>query len=179
MPTTIQIPVRLDSAAFQEFALFDTMRLRQRWRNPVIFAVLMLTFSVTCFALNNGGNGAPLVGCVLLAVGLGLPLVYFFQFFRSVKRQAKAMGLENTRHVYTVRLGDDGVQCSPADASAQVTLTPWADVYGAWRTAGSIYLYVSMQRAYLLPDGQANVPTEELWQALNARLGPQRCHSVR
>lgn len=176
---TIQIPVRLDSTAFQEFALFDTLRLRQRWRNPVLFAVLMLSFSVVCFAFGGGRPGAALVGGVLLAVGLGLPLVYFFQFFRSVKRQAGAMGLDSPRHVYTVRLEEDGVRQSPADGADQPTRTPWAEVYGAWRTGSAVYLYVSTQRAYLLPNRQANVPDEELWQALTDRLGAARCHTVR
>lgn len=175
----IEVPVRIDSTAFQEFALFDTFRLRKRWRNPVLFAVILAAFACVCFAMNDGVNQAPLLGGVLLLVGLLLPLTYFFNFFHSVKDQAKKMGLENVRHVYTVILTQDGITHRTATNPPQVTVTPWDKAYGAWRTAYSIYLYVDMNHAYLMPAGQGSCSDDEIWACLQEKLGADKCHKTK
>lgn len=173
---TIEIPVRLDSATFQEFALFDVMHLRKRWRNPVLFAVLMTVFACICFALKNDANQAILLGCVLLGVGLLLPLVYFFSFFRSVREQAKKMKLDAPRHAYTVLLQTDGVTARMPTDPPQTRHTPWEQVYGAWRCEHAIYLYETTSQALLLPNGQANARDDAVWACLQEHLGPDRCH---
>lgn len=168
---TVQIPVRLCAEEFQEFALFDTMVRQKKWARPVVFACLLLAFACVCFGLGRTREQGALLGWVLTAVAVGLPLVYFFQFFRSVKAQAAR--LDPAGVVYTVQLGQDGVSWRGAEGDA---FTPWNSVYGAWRQPGAVYLYVQQNRAYLLPSGQANVPDEEVWKFLRQSLPAERLH---
>ena len=74
----------------------------------MVFAVLMVAFAVVCFTQVGVREGAALVGTVLAVVGLGLPLVYFLMFFRSVSQQAKKMGLTTPKDVYRVVLDEEG-----------------------------------------------------------------------
>lgn len=171
----IQIPVRLNAADFQDFALFDTMSHQKRWVRPVVFAGLLLVFACACFALGRIRAQGALLGLVLTAVGVGLPLVYFFHFFRSVRRRAAL--LDPAKVVYTVRLGQEGVSWRGADGTAETT--PWEQVDSAWRQSGAVYLYVQKNRAYLLPAGQANTGDDHLWAFLCAHLPAGRVHEGR
>ena len=172
----IEIPVRVNSTDFQEFALFDTMHRQGCWKRPVVFSAILIVSACICFALNNGENQGGLLGWVLLIVGVGLPLTYFLHFFRSVRIQAKKMGLDQKRHVYTVRLTGEGVNCRPAVEDAEAVVTSWDQVAGAWRQPDAVYLYVQTYRAYILPNGQANVSDDELWAALGNYLPADRLH---
>lgn len=173
----ILIPVRLSSEDFQEFALFDTMRLRKRWVRPAAFAAIFLASACACFALADSTNQGELLGWVLLAVGIGLPMVYFLYFFRSVKQQTQNMKLSSPRRAYTIHLDGEGVHCANATPPYATAFVPWEEVYGAWRMARIVYLYVSCDRAYLLPQGQASVSHDTLWNFLAEQMDPQKLHS--
>ena len=174
---SIHINVRIGSEDFQDFAVFDTIQRTKRWVRPCVFAVIMIAFACVCFALANSGNQGILMGCVLLAVGLGLPLVYFFQFFYSVRQQAKKMKLDRPRHAYDILLNEDGVTFRAPTPAGGSAVTPWAEVYGDWQRDNIIYLYVSAQRAYLLPAGQSNVRDEKLWEYVSAHLPADKVHT--
>ncbi|MGN0975751.1 MAG: YcxB family protein [Gemmiger sp.] len=177
--STIQIPVRLSSVAFQEFALFDILSLRKRWRRPLLFAVLMAAFACVCFVVGRANGQGVLLGWVLLVIGLGIPVVYFLYFFHSVKQQAEKMKLDTPRLVYTVELNANGAICRPIGSHPQVETTPWAEMYGAWRREDVIYLYVRPGRAYILPGKQANVSDDKLWAYLTGHLPAGKCHAKR
>ena len=170
MPSnTITIPVKLDAATFKRFSRFDVLRLRRRWVRPALFAAILTAFAVV--ALVRGRPQAGLIAAVLLTVGLGLPLVYFGMFFSQVNRQAEQHRLTPPRRVYTVRLDFDGVRVTNDQRLEDAQFVRWQDVAAAYRVKGCVYLYVSPARAYLLPDGQADVPDAVLWETLKARLG--------
>ena len=90
--TELLVPARIDAAAFCRFAIFDAFSVRKRWRSPALFAALMSAFAAVCLAMHGSREGAGLLGGVLLAVGLGLPLVYVVSYVCSVRRQAKGEG---------------------------------------------------------------------------------------
>lgn len=165
----IVIPVRLDAKTFKRFSRFDMFRLRRRWTRPAAFAAIMLGFAAA--ALMSRRPEAGLIASVLLVVGLGLPLVYVGTFLSQVSVHAKRLNLDPPRRVYTVRLDFDGVRVTNDQKKEDVQAVKWPDVRAAFRVKGCIYLYVTPTRAFLLPDGQANVSDGEVWSYLKEHLG--------
>ena len=166
------IPVVLDAKTFRRFCRFDTLKLRRRWVRPVIFALILVAFAVVALISRKAQSG--MIAAVLLAVGLGLPLVYFGSFFSQVNVQVARFGLDKPRRVYTVTLNNDGVGVRNDQKEEAPVQLPWKEVQAAFRAKGCIYLYVNAARAFLLPDGQGNVQPEELWAYLVKHMG-QRC----
>ncbi len=82
MPSTIEIPVKLNEKTFKRFARFDMFTLRKRWVRPVIFSLLMTAFAAAALLARKEQSG--LIAAVLLTVGLGLPVVYFGTFLSQV-----------------------------------------------------------------------------------------------
>lgn len=168
----ITIPVRLDAKTFKRFSLFDAFILRRRWVRPAAFALILVAFAAA--ALLSGRAQAGMIAAVLLAVGLGLPLVYIGAFLSQVNRQAEQLGLSNPRPVYTVTLDFDGVRAVNNMKKEDAQAVKWPDVQAAFRKKGCIYLYVSPAKAYLLPDGQADAPDEAVWAYLKEHMG-EKC----
>lgn len=173
----IQVSVFIDDKIFRKFANFDTMRRQKRWRSPLIFALILTASAVACFLLRHRAEGAVLLGCVLLVVGLGLPLVYFLTFARSVRRNIQGMGLaQKARHAYDVTLSEAGISVSTEKESLS---RGWGELLAAYRVDGCIYLYAAAQRAYLLPAGQASRDDDTLWAMLTDHLPAQRVFDLR
>ena len=177
MKQEIRIPVRLDGALFRRFALFNAFRRQRRWVRPLLFAAIFGGFAAVCFL--SGRAQGPLLGTVLLLVGLGLPLVWVAAFLLQVRGQIKQAGLSKARPVYTVVLRPDGLHVHREGKDAQALDLPWTKVYAACLVRGCIYLYVSPVQAFLLPEGQGGVPMAEIWQALARWMPEGRCHLYR
>ena len=169
----ITIPVQLDAGTFRRFACFDTLIRKKRGVRPAVFAVIMTAFAI--IALLSGKPQSGLIAAVLLAVGCGLPLVYFGVFLRQVNRQAAQQKLEKGKVVYTVTLRGDGFTVVSNRKAGEIVTVPWKDADSAYRRKGCIYLYAGPQRAFLLPDGQADAPDEAVWQAVVRGLGEEKC----
>ena len=173
----ITVHVSLDEKTFKRFARFDMFSLRKRWIRPALFALLMFVFAVAALLTRKAQSG--LIAAVLLAVGLGLPLVYFGSFLSQVNIQAERQKLGKGRRVYTVLLSHGGVTVTNDQKKEDAQNVPWNDVKFAYRRRGCIYLYVSSTRAFLLPDGQANIPQDEVWKTLCRYMGSERCKIIR
>lgn len=181
----ILIPVRIDSKAFRDFAVFDAFERRGTLRRIALFTGLLTLCACACLALGAAMNTAKIpglmLGWALLAIGWLLPAFYLGRFFRGLRKKARQMGLDQPRMVYTVRLGGQGVLFQPANraenAAQPPVHTPWAEVYAAWRTARAVYLYVAPQKAYLLPNGQARGADDAgLWAFLSDHLAAEKLH---
>ena len=171
----ITIPVKLSKAAFRRFAAFDTFRRQRRWRLPVWFALILLGFSSYLYLQTDKPQSA-LIATVLLLVGLGLPAVYFTSFYLTLHDNVKKHKLP--RRTYTLTLTDKDVHIrSEVNRDEAMTLR-WEQMFAAYRVKGAVYLYVLPTRAFLLPDGQADVPADELWGFIQARLN-DKCRSLR
>ena len=170
--TEYTIPVKLDAKTFRRFSCFDTLKLRKRWVRPVVFAVILIAFAIVALLSRKAQSG--MIAAVLLAVGLGLPLVYFGSFLSSVNLQVARYGLDRPRRVYTVVLNADGVRVTNDQKAEDPVQVPWKEVQAAFRAKGCIYLYVNAARAFLLPDGQGSTPAEEIWEYLVKHMG-DRC----
>ena len=135
---TITIPVKLDKATFRRFASFDTFRRQQRWRTPVWFMVILLSFSVYLYFQTDKPQSA-LIATVLLVIGLGLPAVYFSSFYITLKENIKKYRLP--RHAYTLKLTDKEVYIhSEINKEEELTLN-WNQLFAAYRVKGAVYLY--------------------------------------
>lgn len=169
MNRQITVNVRLDEKTFKRFSRFDMFRLRKRWVRPVVFALILLAFAVA--ALLTGKAQAGMIAAVLLAVGLGLPLVYFGTFLSQVNLQAAQRGLGRGRAVYAVQLDFDGITVANLQKEEPPVSVKWKDVQAAFRVKGCAYLYVNAARAFLLPDGQADVPDDAVWACIGEHMG--------
>lgn len=173
--TVIHIPVKLDKATFRRFAAFDTFRRQRRWRTPIGFAAIMLSFSVYLFFQTDKPQSG-LIGGVLLALGLGLPLIYFTSFSVSMRENVIRHCLP--RLVYSLRLTDKDVYIQSALNNGEELTLDWNQLFAAYRVKGAVYLYVLPTRAFLLPSGQADATDDELWAFLQSKL-KDKCRSFR
>lgn len=174
---SILVPVRLDSAGFEAFAKFDTFYRRGTLRRIGLFIGILAVSACACFAFSNSENQGAMLGWVLLAIALVLPVVYLFTFFRDVRKKARQMGLEKPTLVYTISLTDQAVEFRPAKSGQEGRTTPWNEMFGAWRTKEAVYLYAAQNTAYLLPNGQAKGTDDgQLWAFIAARLAPEKLH---
>ena len=104
---TITIPVRMDSKTFRRFTLFDAFVVKRHWRRPALFSALLLAFAMAALLLRR--EHSALIAAILLAVGLGLPILYIGMFFSQVNVQALRNRLTPPRLGYTVKLDEDGI----------------------------------------------------------------------
>ncbi len=170
---TIVIPVRLDEKTFRRFARFDMLRLRKRWVKPALFALILCAFAFVALISRKPQSG--LIAAVLLAVGLGLPIVYVGMFLSQVNLQADKWKLGKGRPVYTVTLRSRDFTVLSEQKAGETVTVDWKDAAQAFRMPGCIYLYASPAKALLLPDGQADVPDEEVWAKIMTHLGADKC----
>ena len=172
-PTAVTVHVKIDKAAFRSFGLFDTFRLKRRWRQPLTFSLILLASSACCFVLHQK-DGAIMLGCVLMSVALGLPAVYVGMFLSQLNAQAKKLRLDAPRPAYTLVMERAGVTVTNDMKEEEPVILKWKQFAAAYRRKGCVYLYVNAARAFLLPDGQADVSPDELWAFLCDRL-PKGC----
>lgn len=169
------IEVELSGEEFRRFTIFDLLRRRKQWRGPVLFALILGLSAALCFAKSDT-QGAVLLGNVLLMVGLGLPCVYFSYFFSSLSRQVRKQGLTRPQKVYTVTLTEQakGIQ---ADNHREKLSYAWKSVHHAYRHGTATYLYLTPQRALILPHTCVEDP-DALWALLTRKLPKEKCTVV-
>lgn len=164
------ITVNVTPEVFREFALFDIMSLKKRFVRPLVFAAIMVAFAVVCFALRGRAEQAGLLGTVLMIVGLGLPVFYFLAFFRSLQFQENQLSRRAGQVDYTVKLREDGIAVT--DGKDHVEL-PWDGVMCAYRLRHSICLYVSANKAYLLPAAD-QAEANKWWDLISDKLPAEK-----
>ncbi len=174
----IIIPVKVTTKIFRDFALFDNLNRKKRWLSPAVFTGILMLSAAICFLMKERAEQAVLLGGVLTGVAVIVPTVYFATFFHSITLQANAMKLRTPRLAYTVELGDtlEGIRITAPRESSSPMAYAWKDIYMAYRRRGCIYLYVSQNQAFLLPDGQAenNVSPQEVWDRIAKQVPTER-----
>ena len=166
----MKIEVYLKVTQLIRFGLFDTFLRKRGWVRPALFAAILSVAAAICFLLHER-RGAVLLGGVLLAVALGLPAAYFLSYFLSLRGQAR--GLAGGKYVYTVELGDEGRGVA-VDNGQERAAYPWGQIFHAYRRGEITYLYITEQRAFLLPHGCVKGGGEALWTVLERRLPADR-----
>ncbi len=169
----IQISVTLDEKTFRRFARFDMLKLRKKWRKPLVFAAILVAFAAVALWSRKEQSG--LIAAVLLAVGLGLPLVYFGSFLSQLNMQVLKYRLRPPKKVYAVALGESGIRVENLQKKEAPLVMEWEKIPQAFRARECIYLYVTPAKAFLLPEGQGNEEAERIWEYLKAHMGPEKC----
>lgn len=166
----VNIQVRLDESEFMKFSWFDALRHKKVWRRPALFAAILGAAAAACFVLHDR-RGAVLLGSVLLVVALGLPAAYFLSFFLSLRKQSA--GLTGGKYVYTVELYDDDRGIT-VDNGNEHSSYSWEQVFHVYHTQTASYLYITPQRAYLLPHNCVREGTDGLWALIQRRTPADR-----
>ena len=166
------IEVNLSAREFRNFTVFDVLRRRKQWKGPVLFAAILGVSAAVCFSMSRI-PGAILLGNVLLTIGLGVPCVYFASFYSSVQSQIRKMGLARPQKVYTVTLMEknEGIR---AENGRETMTYSWKSVHHAYRALTATYLYLTPQRALILPDLSAEDP-EAVWKLIARKLPKEKC----
>ena len=168
----MKVEVRLSEKDFFRFSVFDALRRGKRWRSPVIFAAILCVSALACFLVPQV-RGASVLGVVLLVVGVGIPAAYFLSFFLSLRRKAREEGLAGGKYVYTLRLnnGDGGIVVDNGREHADYR---WDQVFHTYRDADATYLYITPQRAFLIPHGCVPGGADGLWELIGRRIPEDR-----
>ena len=161
----LTVQSKITPEIFREFAYFDIFSHQKRWRGPVVFAFILTLAAAIVLSRADSTRGAGLLGGVLLTVGLGLPLVYFVNFFISVGKRARMF--TGTVVAYTVALGEEGVLVTK---NGQNALYPWDKVFRVYRLEESVALYVDPAHAFLLTGR-----LDSIWRRVAARLPQEKC----
>lgn len=179
--TSITIPCRVGPTMFRDFAMFDTLVRQKRLRSPILFFCIMGFFALICYIFRAHADQAVLMGNVLLGIGVVIPAGYLLNFYLSVRAQAKKLKLDPPRLVYTLNFTDapDGVTVTSPNKSEGTLRLNWSNLFGAWRVKNAIYFYASERQAFLLPDGQASVSADVLWDFLREKLPAEKLHDRR
>lgn len=166
-PVTLQ--AFIDARTFSAFAWFDLLSVQKRWRRPALFAAFFTALAAVAFSRAAQVEHAALLGGVLLAVGLGLPLVYFGGFFLSVRRQgARYTGKDAA---YAVTLDADGVSVAKGKQSVSY---PWERLVSVHRLSRCVCIYAEARRAFLLPSADNSRAVQAAWELIRAKLDPAR-----
>lgn len=167
------IEVNLTEEIFRKFTMFDMLRRRKVWRSPAIFASILSVCACICFIMRHV-EGAVLLGSVLLVVGLGMPLVYFVSFFSSLRQQILVQGLKRPQKVYTLCLTEkaDGIGISNEKEHADYK---WKDVHHIYRDRIATYLYMTPQRAFILPHTCIEEGVDALWELIGKKVPKEKC----
>ena len=168
----MDISVTLDYRTFKEFTYFDILGRRKAWKSPVTFASILSISALVCFLMTKV-DGAALLGSVLLVVGLGMPLVYFVSFFLNVREEGKRQKLGDGRLVYSLSLSEKTVKVWNEKESAEY---PWDKIHMAYRNYDAIYLYITKERAFILPSDK--LKQDEIW-ALCLKKLKGRCRTIK
>lgn len=165
------IAVSLGESHYRKFLIFNILTRLKMYRSPVIFASILTISALVCFLMYRI-EGAVLLGFVLLAVGLGVPVVYFTSFFTSLEKQVKQQHLDPPRHVYTLRFSEESDVLEISNDNEQASYR-WQDVFHAYQQKGAIYLFITQDRAFLLPF-EVLENTDDTWKLITSKLPQER-----
>lgn len=171
----MKIEVILTEAIFRRFTMFDMLKRRKVWKSPATFAGILGFCACICFIMHHV-EGAIMLGCVLLLVGLGMPAVYFGTFFSSLSKQVLAYGLKRPQHVYTLELTEKAKGISITNEKEKADYE-WKKVHHVYRDTLATYLFMTPERAFLLPHTCIEEGEEALWELICKKV-PQEKRTV-
>lgn len=175
MQKQLKIEAKITPEAFREYSYFDILSRRKRYKGPLLFLLILAGFAAVCFSQIGRRDNALLLGCVLLGVGLGLPLVYFMNFFLSVRSNAKRLARSAVPAAYTVILSPAGLSIPGGGKTLEY---PWDKIFYVYRLRRSTCVYVEADRAFMLPL-QDPETERQLWAFLTRTLPPEKCFDRR
>ena len=168
----MKIDVILSEALFRRFTMFDILKRRKMWRSPVTFASILGGCACICFIMHHV-DGAVLLGSVLLAVGLGMPAVYFSTFFSSLRKEIKNQKLKTPRQVYTLELTKEANGIFIRNKTEKATYK-WEQVFHVYRDKNATYLFLTAARGFILPHECIPESADALWELITSLLSEKK-----
>ena len=173
----MRIEVVLTEELFRRFTVFDLFRRRKVWKGPAIWAAILCACGGICLYMGHV-RGASVLGFVLMLVGIGLPLSHFGNFAASMKRQILAMGLKRPKHVYTLVLTDKAKGIAVSNDREQADYE-WKIVHHVYRDVLATYLYITKERAFILPHTCLEEDADGLWALIEKKVPAGRRTDLR
>lgn len=174
------IDIILSKTGFKNFAVFDMAYKHKRWKFPVISAAIFFIAASFMFAIQEQKENAFLVGTIFVVIAIGIGVGYFRNFFRSIPKEAEKMKIVPPRHVYSVNLMKDSQNIlfyHPKETKASEQFS-WKSIDSAYRTSKAIYIYVTPERALIIPGTTKDLNLDEVWTFLGTKLPDERLHLV-
>ena len=118
---------------------------------------------------------SPTLSGLLMGLGLAVVMLNVGLYFLNVETQVARQRLKDRPLVYSLTLDEDGARITNGQRTEPPVAIPWDRLLAAYAHRGDIYLYVNPERALILPEGQASVPTDALWGYLEKHLDKGKC----
>ncbi len=176
MTSDIRIHVHLNPGRYRQFCSFDTFRRQRRWFPPVLISMLLITASIAYLFLSVRPSGT--IAGLLFGLGLAVPMFCFGLYFIQIEAQIAGMHLKEDPEIYFLVFRDHGVRASGVQQTKSAVELSWDSFFAAYRRRDCTYLYFSKDRAFILPDGQADIPGDELYAYLKEHMPEGRCFVV-
>ena len=179
--TSNYLSIYMSKTTFKDFAVFDTMQRHKRWRYPFGAAGIFLVCAIILFSLQEQLPNAFLVGSIFCIVAVGLSAGYMRNFYRSIPKEAEKMKLDPPRQVYSISLTKDNNQILyylPGDKNPTERFS-WNSIDSVWLTTKAIYIYVTPERALLIPSFTKNANLEDLWKFIATKVDAEKMHDAR
>lgn len=176
------ISVKLSARTFKNFARFNAMRRQRHWLLPVGITIFCFIFSVLSFMFQETLPWGSSLGSILSAVTVLIPMWYFRSFSTGLDKQVERMNLKEPRHVYTLELSEsatDSIRFFYPGEKHPSEIFSWKKLEGAWRTDHAIYIYITPERALLIPDVIKNLDQNQLWSFLEKQMGADKMHNCK
>lgn len=172
-----KIPIFLGAKSFRRFAVFD-MNLNKRWKQAVVWAGSLFLLATLLFAIQQDLPAGNTLGSICIAAAVIIPMYFFRSFSSSVSEQIKNMKLDPPRHVYTLELtgAKQGITFYHAGEKQPDGRYYWNKIHAAWKTRYAIYLYVSPEKAIIIPSGTEGINFEEVWSFIAKHLNESQIH---
>ncbi len=168
----MEIVVNLTAEVFRRFSVFDVMRRRKVWKSPLLFFCIMGGSAVICYIMSHV-RGAVLLGTVLMSIAMGLPVVYFSSYFASLRKQIIQMGLTRPQYAYTLTLTQKAQGIDISNAREHATYA-WDQVHHVYRDMIATYLYMTPNRAFILPHTCIEEGPDELWKLISKKVPKEK-----
>ena len=168
----MRIEAVIDRKTFWRFTMFDVFYRKRQGRSPIIFAGILSVCACVCFLMHYI-DGAVLLGSVLLAVGLGMPAAYFLSFCLSLRRQVVSLGLNTPKKAYTLCLTNQPQGIS-VDNGREHADYSWEKINHVYRDKAATYLYITRERAFILPHACIEGTPDFLWSLIEKSVPPER-----
>ncbi|MDD3430063.1 MAG: YcxB family protein [Oscillospiraceae bacterium] len=164
---SISIDSLLSKKDYLNFCRFRSYYLNKASRNLLVFPLLLALFAIMNFVLKN-----TVLGWILLVLALLIPLWMSLSLRGYAIKEAKNFGLEKPRVVYSFRLNNEAIHVENNHEKADYQ---WSQVWKLFRTKQYFYLYMTPQRAFIIPiEGMESGEEEQLWTLAGQRMAAEK-----
>lgn len=156
------LPIELTShirrSDFIRFGIFHRFLAERRYMTFLLLSLTMIGFGIYSLFTSREGYGI-----FLFLMAVFLPVVSYFGFRFTLKRQAAKMNLseENPPSYYSATLSEDEILIKNSKES---TVLPWDHVRTVYLFPDCLYLYISINKAFVFPFSKTDDALQELLQ---------------